>query len=80
MQKRDPVRVFVGAKSSFMHQTTDGKVRHQQPVELLADQFRGLAAQHDLRAAQMRFEFIKRCLNLPPLGEKTGQLFGRGPA
>jgi len=40
-------------------------MRHQQAVELLLDQLRRLAAQYDLRTAQVGLEFIQRRFDLP---------------
>jgi hypothetical protein len=59
----EPVRVFVGLQRRFVHESADGKMRHHQPVEFLAHQVRGLAAQCDLGAAQVRFQFIQRGLS-----------------
>ena len=42
-----------------MHQAADGKVRHQQTEELLPDQFRRLAAQYNLSAAQMSLQLVQ---------------------
>jgi hypothetical protein len=60
-----------------MHQTADGKVRHQQPEKFLADQLGSFAPQHDLRAAQVSFEFVKCCFYLPALMVQSGQFPGR---
>jgi hypothetical protein len=51
MQKRQAVRIFVGLQGRLVHQTANGKVRHQQAVEFLFDEFRRLAPQHDLGSA-----------------------------
>jgi hypothetical protein len=63
MQERDSVGIFIGAQRRFMHQTADGKVRHQQPIKFLAYQFGSLAAQYDLCAPKMRLEFVERGLS-----------------
>jgi hypothetical protein len=34
----EPVGFFVGLQGSLVHQTADGKMRHQQTEELLSDQ------------------------------------------
>ena len=47
MEKREAVGILVGLQRRFVHQTPDGKVGQQQPVEFLLDQLRGLAAKND---------------------------------
>ena len=59
-----------------MHQTTNGKMRHHQTIELLPDRVRSLTAQHYVGAAQMGFEFIQRSLYFPALVIQSGQFFG----
>ena len=63
MEEGKAVRVFAGLQRRFVHQSTNGEVRHQQAEELLANQFRRLAAQDNLGAAQMRFQFVQRRLS-----------------
>jgi hypothetical protein len=46
-----------------MHETADGKMRHQEAIELLSHQIRRLTAQDDLRSPQVSFEFIERGLS-----------------
>jgi hypothetical protein len=52
-------RVFVGLQCDFMHQVTGGKVSHHQTIELLPNEVRGFAAQHDDGATQMRLHQIE---------------------
>jgi len=59
MQEGEPIGIFVGFESGFMHQATDGIVGHEQAPELLFHQLRRLTAQHDLSPAQMRLEFVQ---------------------
>jgi len=76
VQEREPVGVFVSLESGFVHQATDGEVRHQESVELLAHKVGGFAAQHDLGTAQVGLEFVERGLDLPSLMIKSCQLAG----
>jgi hypothetical protein len=55
MEKGKRVRLDVPQQGRLMHQTADCKVRHQEPVELLSEEVRGLAAQDDPRTAQTTF-------------------------
>ena len=59
MKEGEPVGVLAGLQCRFMHQSADGEVRHQQTVEFLPYQIRRLAAQNNLSATQMRFEFVQ---------------------
>jgi len=59
MQEREPVGIFVGFESGFMHQAADGVVGHEQAPEFLLHQLRRFATQHDLCPAQMRLEFVQ---------------------
>jgi hypothetical protein len=59
VDERKPVGIFIGLQGSLMHQAADGKVRHQQTEELLPDQFRRLAAQYYLSAAQMSLQLVQ---------------------
>ena len=77
--KDNAVRVVPGLQRGLVHQAADGEVRQEQPIELLTDQVRGLAAQHDLRAAQVGLQFVERRLDLPALVVERGQLTRRAP-
>ena len=59
-----------------MDQAADGEVRHQEAIELLADQIRGLAPQHDPGAAQMGLELGKRGFDGPALMVERRHLMG----
>ena len=72
-----PIRILVGFERRFVHQPAYRKMRHQQTIELLLDQFRRLTPQYDLRPAQMGLEFIERRLDLPALVIQSRQFFGR---
>ena len=74
MNKGQPIRVNPDLHGGLVHQAADGEVRQEQPVELLPDQIRGLAAQHDGRPAQVRLQFVEGRLNLPALVIERGQL------
>ena len=78
MEKRKPVGILAGLERRFLHQLPNREVRHQQPVELLLDQFRGLAAEHDPGSPQMRLQLIQRRFHLPALLIQRGQFLGRG--
>lgn len=53
-------------------------VGEHEAEELLAHQFGGFAAKHDVRAAaQMGFEFVVDSFVLPALGIESGQLRSR---
>ncbi len=58
MKEREPIWIFVGFQGRFVHQTANGKVGHHESIELLFDEVRSFASQHNLGAAQMRFQFI----------------------
>lgn len=60
-----------------MHQAPHGEMGHHHPIELLSNQFRGLAAQDDLGAAQVGLQFVQGGLNLPTLMIESRQFFGR---
>src|SRR5208337_2766761 len=60
-----------------MHEATDREVRHHEPVELLRDEVRGLAAQDDSRATQMCLKFVECRFDLPSLMVQ-GRQFCRG--
>ena len=79
MEKRQAIWIFAGAQGRLMHQATNRKVRHQQAVELLANQFRRLAPQYDLGPAQMGLQLIQGRLDLPALVVERGQFLGGRP-
>ena len=58
MEERESIGIFIRFQGRFVHQATDRKVGHHETIKLLFDEVRVFAAQHDLRAAQMRFQFI----------------------
>ena len=60
-----PVGIFVGGQGRFLQQAAPGKMGHQQPLESLPHQLRGLAAQHDPRPAPMGLELVQRPFDLP---------------
>src|SRR4051812_15273991 len=76
MQERQPIRILVGPQRRLVHQPPHGEVRQQQAPELLPDQLRGLAAQHDPRPTQVRLQLVQSTLDFPPLVVKRRQ--GRG--
>jgi hypothetical protein len=55
VREGETVGVLVGFQGRFVHEPAHGEMRQQQAPELLPDQLRGLAAQHHLRPAQLRF-------------------------
>src|ERR1700733_7529783 len=63
-----------------MHETAKGKVRHEEPIKLLPDQFRSLAAQDDLGTPQVRLQLVQSGLNFPSLVIERRQFLGRGKA
>jgi len=69
------VGVFAGLQRGLMHEATNGKVSHQEPVRLLPDQFRSLAAQDDLGAPQVGFQLVQRRLDFPALVIECRQFF-----
>ena len=79
MDKRQAIRVGLGAQRHLVHETAHGKMREQQPIALLAHQFRRLAAEHDPRAAQVGLEFRQRRFDLPPLVLQRGEFRRRRP-
>jgi hypothetical protein len=44
MYEREPVRVGVGFQRGFMHEATGRIVRHDETIELLADEIRCVTA------------------------------------
>ena len=65
MQKRELIGIFVRFKGGLMHQAANRKVGQQEAIELLLEEVRRFAEQHDLRTAQMGFQFIQGGLDLP---------------
>ena len=63
VREGEPVGVFISSQRRFVHQAADSKVRHEQAVEFLPHQLRGLAAQNDLRTAQMSLQFVQSGLS-----------------
>ena|GEM_PF-5059116 len=74
MNEGQLIRVHLPLKSGFVHQAAHGKVGQQKAVELLENQFGGLAAQNDLAAPQVGLQLVKSALNLPALMVESGQL------
>src|SRR4051812_40409764 len=60
MQERQPIRILVGPQRRFVHQPPNGEVRQEEAPELLPDQLRGLAAQHDPRPPQVCLAYPER--------------------
>jgi hypothetical protein len=60
-----------------MHETTGRKVRHDETIELLANEIWCLAAQDDFGAAQMGFKFVQGRFDFPPFMIEGRQLLGR---
>ena len=65
VQERQPVGIQVGPKRRFMHEAANCEMQHHQAEEFLPDQFRRLAAQHDLGAADVGLQFIQRGFDIP---------------
>ena len=63
MEEGEVVGVFVRLERGLVQEAANGKVGHQQPVKLLPNQFRCLAAQDDLGAPQMSFQFVQSRLS-----------------
>jgi hypothetical protein len=59
VDKREPIGILISLQSSFMHETPNGKVRHQQTEKLLLHQFRSLAPQDDLGTPQMGLQLVQ---------------------
>ena len=62
MEEREPIGILIRFQGSLVHQAADRKVDHHEAIELLLDEVRSFAAQHDLRTAQMGFQFIQGSL------------------
>src|ERR1700758_5293331 len=67
---------LVRFQGRFVHEPAHGEMRQQQAPELLPDQLRGLAAEHDPRPAQLRLQFGKRTFDFPALVVERGQFCG----
>ena len=65
MEKGKCFRVYLPQECRLMHQAADCKVGHHEPIELLLDEVRGLAAQDDSRTAQVGLELVECRLDLP---------------
>jgi len=78
MKKRKLIGVLICLQGGFVHQTSDGKVRHQQTEELLPYQFWRLAAQHNLRSAKMGLQLIQGSFDFPSLMIERRQFLGWG--
>jgi hypothetical protein len=63
VEEGQPVGILIGAQRGFVHETADGEMRHQQAIELLPYQIRGLTAQDDICSPQVSLEFIERGLS-----------------
>jgi hypothetical protein len=59
VQERKPVGIFSGLPGRLVHQAADRKMCQQQAVEFLSHQVRRLAAQDDLRSAQVGLQFVQ---------------------
>ena len=77
MEEGEPIRIFIRFQCCFVHQAAHRKVGHHETIKLLLDQVRSFAAQHDLRATQMGFQFIQGGLDLPAFMVKRRQFCGR---
>jgi glycosyltransferase 2 family protein len=60
---RELVWIFIGLQGRLVHQAANRKVRHQQAVEFLFDEFRRLASQHNLGSAQMSLQLVQSSLS-----------------
>jgi hypothetical protein len=78
VEQGKPVGVFVGLEGSFVYETADGKVRHQQTIEFLLYQLWRLTAQYDLRAPQVSFQFVQGGFYFPALVIQGSEFFGGG--
>jgi hypothetical protein len=76
MYERESVRVHVGFQRRFMHEATGRIVRHDETIELLADEIGCLAAQNDFGATQVSFQFVESRLDFPPFVIERCQFLG----
>jgi hypothetical protein len=67
-------------QGGFVHQAANGKVGHEQPIKLLPDQFRSLAAQDDLGPSQVLLQLVQRRPDFPSLAIERRQFLGGGRA
>ena len=51
-------------------------MREHQPVDLLKDQFRSLASQHDTRSKQIGLDLVMHVFDLPTLVVQAGEFVG----
>ena len=77
MQKREPIGILIRFQGGLVHQAADRKMGHHEAIKLLLDEVRSFAAQHELRAAQMGFQFIQGSLDFPAFMVKRRQFCGR---
>ena len=59
MNEGEAIWVFIGPQGGFMHEAADGEMGHEHPEEILSNEVGGFAAQDDLCAAQMGFQFAE---------------------
>jgi hypothetical protein len=78
VQEGEAVWILAPFEGGFVHQRADREVGQEQSVELLADEVRSLAAQHDAGATQVGLQLVERRLDLPALVVESGKLRGRG--
>src|SRR3954451_2056219 len=76
MNEGESVRILIGVERRLVHQSSDGKMRHQQAVELLFNEFGRLAAQHNLGAAQVSLQLVQRGFYFPALVIQRRQFLG----
>jgi len=76
MEEGQSVGILIGFEGGFMDQPPDREMRHQEAVELLAYQVRGLAAQNNVGTAQMGFELTECRLDFPAFMVERRQLGG----
>src|SRR5881275_1574886 len=78
--ERDPVGIYLGAFSAGVHQSADGLVDAEQPVDLLTDHVGTLGTQHDVgAAAQPGLHVADRGLDLPPVVVQVREALHRIP-
>ena len=64
----DPVGVVIAFARGLVHQVPDGVVDEQEAVEFLFGSAGVLRAQHEMRSAQVGFDFIQSGLSHPLVG------------
>jgi hypothetical protein len=77
MQERELIGIDVRLERRLVHQTAHRKVGHHQSVELLPDQVWSFAAQDDLGATQVGFQFGQGRFDPPALVIEGGEFSGR---